>query len=80
MMLLVVAHPQESTTWEDAYKRCVDRQGVVGGGLTDDDLLFLDVTEKFAVEVMNLLAQPVEAIRTTTRDRNPQANQQTRRR
>ena len=40
MMRLMAAHPQEGTTWEDAYKKCVSRQGVVGGGLT------LDVTEK----------------------------------
>jgi hypothetical protein len=53
MMRLMAAHPQEGTAWEDAYKKCVARQGVVGGGLT------LDVTEKFATEAMNLLAQPV---------------------
>jgi hypothetical protein len=53
MMRLMAAHPQEGTVWEDAYKKCVARQGVVGGGLT------LDVTEKFATEAMNLLAQPV---------------------
>jgi hypothetical protein len=53
MMRLMAAHPQEGTAWQDAYKTCVARQGVVGGGLT------LDVTEKFATEAMNLLAQPV---------------------
>jgi hypothetical protein len=53
MMRLMAAHPQEGTVWEDAYKKCVARQGVVGGGLT------LDVTVKFATEAMNLLAQPV---------------------
>jgi hypothetical protein len=40
MMRLMAAHPQEGTAWEDAYKKCVARQGVGGGGLT------LDVTEK----------------------------------
>ena len=44
MMRLMAAHPQEGTAWEDAYKKCVTLQGVVGGGLT------LDVTEKFATE------------------------------
>jgi hypothetical protein len=53
MMRLLARHPQEGTTWEDAYKKCVARQGVVGGGLT------LRVTEKFATEAMNLLEQPV---------------------
>jgi hypothetical protein len=53
MMRIMAEHPQEGTAWEDAYKKCVARQGVVGGGLT------LDVTEKFATEAMNLLAQPV---------------------
>ncbi len=53
MMRLMASHPQEGTAWEDAYKKCVTLQGVGGGGLT------LDVTEKFATEAMNLLAQPV---------------------
>jgi hypothetical protein len=53
MMRIMAAHPQEGTAWEDAYKKCVARQGVGGGGLT------VDVTEKFATEAMNLLAQPV---------------------
>jgi hypothetical protein len=53
MMRLLTAHPQEGTAWEDAYKKCVAKQGVSGGGLT------LRVTEKFAKEAMNLLAQPV---------------------
>ena len=53
MMRIMAEHPQEGTAWEDAYKKCVARQDVVGGGLT------LDVTEKFATEAMNLLAQPV---------------------
>jgi hypothetical protein len=34
------AHPQEGTAWEDTYKKCVNRQGVVVVGLT------LDVTKK----------------------------------
>ena len=53
MMRLLAAHPQEGTAWEEAYKKCVARQGVAGGGLT------LRVTEKFAKEAMNLLAQTV---------------------
>jgi hypothetical protein len=53
MMRLLAAHPQEGAAWEDAYKKCAVRQGVVGGGLT------LHVTEKLAMEAMNLLAQPV---------------------
>jgi hypothetical protein len=36
MMWLMAAHPQEGTAWEDAYKKCVARQGVWGGGLTLD--------------------------------------------
>jgi hypothetical protein len=31
MMRLMAAHPQEGTAWEDAYNKCVARQGVVGG-------------------------------------------------
>jgi hypothetical protein len=50
MMRLLTAHPQEGTAWEDAYKKCVAKQGVSGGGLT------LHVTEKIAKEAMNLLA------------------------
>ena len=53
MMRLMAVHPQEGTVWEEVYKKCVARQGVGGGGLT------LDVTEKFATEAMNLLAQPM---------------------
>ena len=53
MMRLLTAHPQEGTAWEDTHKKCVAKQGVSGGGLT------LRVTEKFAKEAMNLLAQPV---------------------
>ena len=53
MMRLMAAHPQEGTAWEEVYKKCVAHQGVGGGGLT------LDVTEKFATEAMNLLAQPM---------------------
>jgi hypothetical protein len=30
MMWLLARHPQEGTAWEDAYKKCVARQGVVG--------------------------------------------------
>jgi hypothetical protein len=53
MMRLMAAHLHEGTAWEDAYKMCVARQDVVGGGLT------LDITEKFAKEAIKLLAQPV---------------------
>ncbi len=53
MMRLLARHPQEGTAWEDAYKQCIDRQGITGGGLT------LEVTEKYATEAMNMLAQPV---------------------
>jgi hypothetical protein len=53
MMRLLARHPQEGTTWEDAYKQCVAHQGTVGSGLT------LEVTEKYATEAMNILAQPV---------------------
>jgi hypothetical protein len=53
MMRLMAAHLHEGTAWEDAYKKCVARQDVVGGGLT------LDITEKFAKEAIKLLAQPV---------------------
>jgi hypothetical protein len=34
MMQLLAVYPQEGTAWEDAYKKCVARQGDVGGGLT----------------------------------------------
>jgi hypothetical protein len=34
MMRLLTAHPQEGTAWEDAYKNCVAKQGISGGGLT----------------------------------------------
>ena len=30
MMWLLARHPQEGTSWEDAYKQCVARQGTVG--------------------------------------------------
>jgi hypothetical protein len=53
MMRLLARHPQEGTAWEDAYKQCITRQGTAGGGLT------LEVTEKYATEAMNMLAQPV---------------------
>jgi hypothetical protein len=53
MMRLLARHPQEGTVWEDAYKQCVAHQGTVGSGLT------LEVTEKYATEAMNILAQPV---------------------
>jgi hypothetical protein len=53
MMRLLARHPQEGTAWEDAYKQCIARQGTAGGGLT------LEVTEKYATEAMNMLAQPV---------------------
>jgi hypothetical protein len=73
MMRQMVAHPQEGTAWEEVYKKCVARQGVGGGGLT------LDVTEKFATEAMNLLAQPMRGGSQNHVNRRPQANQQTRR-
>jgi hypothetical protein len=44
MMRILARHPQEGTAWEDAYKKCVTRQGTVGSGLT------LDITEKYATE------------------------------
>jgi hypothetical protein len=53
MMRLLARHPQEGTALEDAYKKCVARQGTSGGGLT------LEVTEKYAMKAMNMLAQPV---------------------
>jgi hypothetical protein len=53
MMRLLAGHPQEETAWEDAYKKCVARQGIAGEGLT------VRFTQKFAKEDMNLLAQPV---------------------
>jgi len=53
MMRLLARHPQEGTAWEDAYKQCIARQGTAGGGLT------LEVTQKYATEAMNMLAQPV---------------------
>jgi hypothetical protein len=30
MMRLLAGHPQEETAWEDAYKKCVARQGIAG--------------------------------------------------
>jgi hypothetical protein len=53
MMRLLARHPQEGTSWEDAYKKCVAQQGTAGSGLT------LELTETYAKEAMNILAQPV---------------------
>ena len=50
MLRLVAKHPQEGTA---AYKKCVARQGVQGGGLT------LSITEQYTTEAMNLFAQSV---------------------
>jgi len=54
MMWILARHPQEVTAWEDAYKKCVAHQSIVGAGLT------VRIIEKFATEAMiNLLSQPV---------------------
>ena len=71
MMRLLTAHPQEGTAWEDTYKKCVAKQGVSGGGLT------LRVTEKFAKEATNLLAQPVRGGAQNQEARPPTAGKTT---